>query len=292
MKKSSLLAAASALTVVSAFAVQPAAAKDWSHIYDNGSVDWHFTNHDIDLTINPDDFTVSAVSSVFADQLFAGNLTSSASAVQIQAEELSNAASSVANVASIAGDSSANDGKSPFIGVVDTVQKAYGTFGSTASVSGAKVYGDVASAVANSATSAANVISLDTTQLALVDAHQTTGAWWHPSTLNSTATLGQVDMIGGGDVANTASSVGNVVSVNVAPAAAAVPTSPTSHFGNPFPSVQNGIKPVSLALVDVTQTTFANMTSVASATSVNTAGGAFSNAATSAANVVSVINKK
>lgn len=290
LKKSSLLAAVSAFAVVAGFAAQPASATDWSRVYETRNVDWHFTNRDIDLTIEPDDFKVAAVSSVYADQFFVGSLVSAAGADGIDSGALSNAASSVANVISVAGAADVNSGKSPFVGVVDAVQKSYGTLAATASVNNADVYGN-AQALTNTATAAANVISLDTTKLALVDVDQDAGSFWHPITLNSTASVVGVGKLSGGSFDSAASSVANVVSLNVAPAAAV--TNGNSHDDKRFvpntPSIGNL---TSLALVDVHQTTFANMTSLASAINVNTTGGSFSNSATSAANVVSIINKK
>ncbi|MGE5475234.1 MAG: hypothetical protein ACM3Q1_01135 [Bacteroidales bacterium] len=292
MKKSMLLAAVSAFGIVAGLASQPASATDWGRICDNCGVDWHFTNHDIDLTIDPDQFELSAISSVCADQLFVGSLVSTAVASNINSGDFTNAASSVANVISVAGDSA----KSPFGGVVDAVQKAYGSFSATANVTGATVYGttgNVKNALSNTATAAANVISLDVTEIAFVDATQKTGDWWAPATLNSAANATNVNMISGGDFDNVASSVANVVSINVSPAVGNgggnQNLKPLSYTHPPKPELPNL---TSLALVDVQQTTFANMTSLANATNINTSGGAFNNAATSAANVVSIINKK
>lgn len=284
IKTSSLLAAVSAFAVLAGFAAQPASANDW------GRVDWHFTNRDIDLTIAPDDFTLAAVSAVVADQLFVGTEVSSATALDISTGAANNAASSVANVISVTGDSSVNNGKSPFVAVVDAVQHAYGSLSANAAINGATVIGstgDIKNGLSSTATAAANVVSLDASKLALVSLEQGVGSAVTPITLNSTATASNVTMPSGGAFANTASSVGNVVSVNVAPAAASQPTlSHDNRFVPPLPGL------TSLALVDVHQATFANMTSLASAGGVNTGGGAFTNSATAAANVVSIINKK
>lgn len=291
IKTSSLLAAVSAFAVIAGFAAQPAAANDWSRVCETCGVDWHFTNRDIDLTIAPDDFTLAAVSAVVADQLFVGTETASASALDIATGAASNAASSVANVISVTGDSSVNNGKSPFVAVVDAVQHAYGSLSAHASINGGTVTGstgDIKNGLSSTATAAANVVSLDASKLALVDIEQGAGSAETPILLNSTAMASNVTMPSGGSFANTASSVGNVVSVNVAPAIASAPAiNDHGHrFGPTLPVL------TSLALVDVHQATFANMNSLASVANVNTGGGAFTNSATSAANVVSIINKK
>ncbi|MCR6630756.1 MAG: hypothetical protein NVV74_12295 [Magnetospirillum sp.] len=294
MKKASVLAATSALTLVLGLAAQPASA-GWFGGGGGGpqlpstdccGVDWHFTGGDLTIEIDPNDLEFAALTNICADQDFTGFLHSAAIVADSISGGVTNAASSITNVISVGGtDGSA----SSFPAIVDAVQSVDGKLKSFAGVFDAVVTpgGDFS----NAATSAANVVNISSTSLALLDATQEAGSYYHPIKLDATAIAKGVQVQGiGGDFENTASAIANVASVTVTPAVVqnGALNFNNSHHNNQ-PQTPN-ISATSLALVDVTQNAVGSFSSLAKSAHLNVAG-TVNNAATSAANVINVINK-
>lgn len=150
---------------------------------------------------------------------------------------------------------------------------------------------EVGGDLTNSATAAANIISVDSTGLALVDATQKAGTFYHYNgdlDLDATALVSNVKV--GGDLSNAATAAANIVSVTLTPgeldAGEYTPSFGRGGHGH------HGSDDVlaSLALIDVTQTAYVDMNVLAKVENVNVHG-SLTNAATAAANVISVINK-
>ncbi|HLO77681.1 MAG TPA: hypothetical protein VK196_14585 [Magnetospirillum sp.] len=231
------------------------------------SLDWNFGTRGVTVNLASPVFTFGALSEICADQSFSGTQSSVSLAGRVNAAGISNSASSVANVISLNGGQDGDTTvRSSFPGVVDAVQSSYGTQHALA-VSWDGTATDYRG-FENLATAASNVVSVNTTSLALLDVTQTVGKEGAPSAFNTAAVLRRAHVTDG-NLNNASSSVANVASLDVAP----------STYGG-----------TSLALVNVTQSANANMWAATKGIGA-TVGGNFTNTATSAANVISVINK-
>lgn len=297
--KSKLVIATSAIALAIGFGSAPAFAT----IPGGGNygspccgVDWDFVGGDIDLNIQPDDFDLSGITSICAEQLFVGELDAEAIVKKAKVDgDLTNAATAAANMISVTGDT-VNDVTKPssFPAVVEAVQEAYGKLYATAEV-GSNYYWwapkmEVGGNLDNAATAAANIISLDVSGIGGVDATQKAGSFWNDLDLTATAEVSRVKV--GGDLTNSATTAANIVSVSVTPTKLDAGHSMPSISNKPGNGGNNGSHDAltSLALVDVTQTAFVEMNATAKVSNVKV-GGNLSNAATAAANVISVVNK-
>lgn len=336
MKKSSLLAAASAFAVISGFAAVPALASALT--CDNCNVAWNFDPGIIDIDAAPIFLDLDSLTRICANQTFAGEQSDLAAIGHVSALDVSNTASAIANVVSVSGGKGTADETLPssFPAVVNAIQKANGELTAVAAAYDVKAWhGDFE----NIATAAANIINVSSTDVGVISGSQTAGnigLFSRPLELETAAVASNV-FAKTGNLDNTASSVANVASVSVSGdglkngffdptkdvvalvdldqsaftdqssfamltkaygkgdvsnaassvvnAVSATVETPAIKTGGFFPA-----KSVGTVAIDVNQTAFSNLSAVSIAGKV-ASGGNFTNAATTAANVINVINK-
>lgn len=293
--KTKLVIATSAIALAIGFGSAPAFA-GFPNGGDNVSpccgVDWDFEGGDIDLNIDPGEFDLSGITSICADQLFVGELDADAIVKKANVDgNLTNSATAAANMISVAG-ATVDDETSPssFPAVVEAVQEAYGKLYATAEV-GSPYYWwspkmEVGKNLDNTATAAANIISLDVSGIGGVEATQVAGSHWNDLDLTATAEVSRVKV--GKDLTNSATTAANIVSVTVTPTK--LDAGHDFSFGRGGDHHGGNDDLTSLALIDVSQTAFVEMDATAKVSSVKV-GGNLTNTATAAANVISVINK-
>lgn len=336
MKKSSLLTAVSAFTLIAGFAAAPAFASRWD--CDNCNVAWDFDPGFIDIDAAPIYLDLDALTRICANQTFTGSQFDLAAAGHVVADEISNTATAIANVVSVSGgQNDAGDTlPSSFPAVVNAVQKANGQLTAIAAAYDMKA---LDGNFENVATAAANIINVSSTDVGVISGSQTAGkiGWFYyePLELDAKAIASNV-YVKDGTLDNTASSVANVASIEVSgdglksgffdptkdvlalvdldqsaitdqsSFAMLTKAYAKGNVSNAASSVVNAVsvnvdaqqanggwflpKTVGSVAVDVNQTAFSNLSAVAIAGKVGS-GGSFTNAATTAANVINVINK-
>lgn len=339
MKKSSLLAAASAFAVISGFAAAPAVASALT--CDHCNVAWDFDPGFIAINADPIFLNLDSLSRICANQSFVGEQFDLAAVGHVSALDISNTASAIANVVSVSGGqgTGANEGEtlpSSFPAVINAVQKANGELTAVAAAHDMKAWDGN---FENVATAAANIANVSATDVGVISGSQSAGQigffTYNPLELNSAAIASDV-LVKNGTLDNTASSVANVASVSVSgdglksgffdPTKDVVAlvdldqnaiTNQSSfamltkayakgNVNNAASSVVNAVsatvetpsvtagfwspKSVGTAAIDVNQSAFSSLSAVSIAGKV-ASGGNFTNAATTAANVINVINK-
>lgn len=337
MKKSSLLAAASAFAVISGFAAVPSVAGVLN--CDNCNVAWNFDPGFIAIDADPIALDLDSLTRICANQTYVGEQFDLAAIGHVSALDVSNTASAIANVVSVSGgtpEGATQSDPSAFPAVVNAIQKANGELTAIAVAYDAKAWhGNFE----NVATAAANIANVSSTDVGVISGSQTAGTIgffnYDPLELKSAAVASDV-FVKTGTLDNTASSVANVASVSVSgdglksgffdPTKDVVAlidldqsalTNQSSFamltkayakgdVSNAASSVVNAVsatvetpnvtaglwpsKTVGTVAIDVNQTAFSNLSAVSIAGKV-ASGGNFTNAATTAANVINVINK-
>lgn len=329
-KSASLLSVASTIALMIGIGASPASASGNNGYHpsqppvpstpDCCSLNWRFDASPVTIATDPITFDMGALGEICATQTFTGFQLAAALASDVGGGGVSNSASAIANVVSVNGgqNDQGDTVRSAFPAVVQAVQNASGKLIAVAGVYGADVtgHGDFA----NAATAAVNIADIQSTSAGVLKDKQTAGSISHDFDLRSAAFAVDVG-VNHGDFGNSASSVANVASVDVgwegsdhtvlaladltqnayvdiSSFAKVKKADVNGKAANTASSIANAVnvsveaKPggAGYAMLDLTQATTGTLSSVALASHV-TASGGFTNAATSAANVISVINK-
>lgn len=285
------------------------------------SVDWSYDPIEINIYTSDKDFHLGGLSEICSTQSFTGSLSDSASLTSTTSAGVDNAVSAIANVISVNGGENAGATvRSNFPAVINAVQTVAGGATASASANTNNVVVTGANNFNSSATAAFNIADIQSTLVASLKDTQTIGANNGFATITSSATANNTT-VHNGELSNTASSVGNVANldvkygagsidavgiadlkqtayVNMGSTASMTSNNVSGKVTNSASSIANvasltleaGAGGKGYALADVTQTAFANLSATSSINGLSPSG-ALTNTATSAANVLNIINK-